>query len=208
MKHDFPQYSDNFWRMRNGKPSASCAGRLVTPTGKESTQLSDYATELAGDMYAGQSLNQFNGNAFTDRGTELEEEARLDYSMTNQVSVEEIGMFSDSLQRWIASPDGCVGKDGLVEIKVLKPVNHIKALIEYNETGKVPSTYIPQLQMQLLISGRKWNDLFLYNPDLPSLTIRQYPDKAFFTVLRRQLKKVITERNLILEKLKSIGEIQ
>ena len=203
MRHEFEQYSDEFWRLRNGKPSASCASKLVTSTGKESTQLDEYAVELAGDLFAGHSLNAFMGNSFTVRGTELENDARLDYSMTNQVTVDEVGMFTDSLMRYVASPDGCIGKDGLLEIKVLKPVNHINTLIKYQETGVTPETYIQQTQMQLLISGRKWNDLFFFNPDLPSLEIRQYPDKAFFTVLRRQLKKVIVERNIILEKLKS-----
>ena len=198
------QYSDEWWACRNGKPSASCASKLVTSTGKESTQLDEYAAELAGDLFAGHSLNTFMGNSFTERGTELENDARLDYSMTNQVVVDEVGMFSDSLIRYIASPDGCIGKDGLLEIKVLKPSNHIKTVCAYYENGIIPKTYIPQIQMQLLVSKRKWADLCLFNPDLPGLTVRQYPDKEFLKVLRRQLKAVEVQRNIYLEKLRKI----
>ena len=204
MIHQFEQYSDDWWLCRNGKPSASCASKLVTTTGKESTQLDDYAAELAGDLFAGHSLNTFMGNSYTDRGTELESLARADYELNNQVAVDEVGMFSDSLIRYIASPDGCIGKDGLLEIKVLKPSNHIKTVCAYYDDGIIPKTYIPQIQMQLLISKRKWVDLCFFNPDLPILVIRQYPDSVFLKTLSRQLKAVEVQRNLYLEKLKSI----
>ena len=204
MIHEMPQYSPGWWAMRNGKPSASCANRLITPKGAESSQLDDYAAGLAGEKFAGHTLNGFMGNAYTKRGKEVEAEAREEYQMTNQVTVVEIGMFTDSLQRYVVSPDGCVGKDGLLEAKVLKPEHHIKLVCDYYDNGIMPTEYIPQTQMQLMVSRKKWVDLYYYNTDLPDLTLRQYPDKNLFTVLRRQLKAVEVKRNMYYEKLKSM----
>ena len=199
-----PQYSDEWWVVKNGNPSASGADRLVTPGGVESSQLDGYAAGLAGEKFAGHTLTDFMGTVYTKRGKELEDEARHDYQINNQVSVKEIGMFTDSLMRYVVSPDGCIKSDGLLEIKILKPEHHIKVVCDYYDSGTFPREYIPQTQMQLLISKRKWVDLYYYNTDLPSLTVRQYPDKKFLTVLRRQLKVVEVQRNIYLEKLRSI----
>ena len=193
------QYSDKWWAARLGKPSASCASRLVTSTGEISSQTEDYAVELANDLYAGKVVDAWSGNKYTKNGTETEQEARADYSMEYQATIEEVGMFTDTLMRWVASPDGCIGKDGLLEIKCLSAKVHTKTLFRYNQTGMAPPDYISQIQMQLLLSGRKWADLFLYHPDLPSLRLRQYPDKVFFKTLRKQLKAIEVQRNIYLE---------
>ncbi|MFV9616130.1 MAG: hypothetical protein ACNYZG_09245, partial [Gammaproteobacteria bacterium] len=90
------------------------------------------------------------------------------------------------------------------EFKCLIAKEHIKVLLQYEKYGTTPGEYVAQTQGELLVSGRKWNDLRFYHPDLPGLTIRQFPDRVFFKVLRSQLKAVIFERNVILEKLKSM----
>lgn len=59
-----------------------------------------------------------------------------------------------------ASPDGFVidrttGLLGTIEIKCLRTSNHLYEIIK---TDEVPSKYIPQIQMQLWISGRDFCD--------------------------------------------------
>ncbi len=200
--YDFEQYSEQWWLARLGKASASNAKKLVTSTGGVSKQMSDYAIELACNLHAGKDLNEWEGNQHTERGHELEDLGRADYQMLAQVEVSEVGMFTDDMGRWVASPDGVIGDDGLLEIKCLSPKVHAKALMYYRKNKKPPTDYIPQLQMQMFIAEKEWCDLYLYSPDLPCLVIHQPRDNAFIKTLELQLKAVDAERNIVLKMLK------
>lgn len=204
--HLFKQYSDEWWATRLGKPSASCASKLITSTGAESKSLEPYAIELGADLYAGKSLNTFTGNEHTAYGTETEEEARLEYQLLTQQVVTEIGMVTDNLSRYLASPDGVVNKNLLLEIKCLSPKVHVKALMYFEKTGKCPPDYISQTQMQMFVYGAKACDLFLYHADLPSLIIRQTPIPGFSAKLKKQLNKCILQRDLTVKLLNEASE--
>jgi len=185
MQYNFPQYSDEWWSERLGKPSASNGKKLVTSTGLPSKQMEDYAIDLAADMHAGEVVDKWDGNSATRRGTELEPEARSFYEFSSGNDVVEVGMFSD--MGAIASPDGCIGDDGLLEIKCLSGRNHIKTQLYYKAKGVPPTSYIAQVQMQMLISKRSWVDLLFFHPLLPSLTIRVYPDAKVVAGLKAQI---------------------
>jgi len=193
---DCIQYEPEWWAARLGKPSASSAKKLVTGTGKPSAQVKDYAVNLANALYAGKDLEAIEPTEWMARGTEMEAEARTYYEMERGVDVEEVGMFTDDDETMIASPDGVVG-DGLLEIKCLKPTNHTKAILG----AKIPSDYIPQLQMQLFISGKQWNDLLFYCPSLPSRIFRVEPDQKMFEALAAQIIVCIDQRDVVLGKL-------
>lgn len=75
-----------------------------------------------------------------------------------------------AIERAGASPDGMVGEDGLVELKVPEPRTHIRYVLG----GVVPPKYIPQMMWQMACTGRKWNDFVSYDPrmiDGPDLFI-------------------------------------
>jgi hypothetical protein len=197
---DCEQYSDTWWTLRCGKPSASCAKKLVTSTGAASKQMADYAIELANALYAGKEVDAWDGNSATQRGTALEPLARMAYELDNGVDVQEVGMFTDDLEQFIASPDGVIG-DGLLEIKNLTGKNHTKALMYYAKNMRIPTDYVPQLQMQLFVSGKAFVDIFFHHPDLPCLTIRQFSDPAIVAGLKSQLAAVLAERDRIHQQL-------
>ena len=202
---DIPQYEPEWWENRNGKPSASNAKKLVTSTGQPSKSAKDYATYLAGCLFYGQDIDKWEGNKFTDRGTDTEAEARNYYSWTKGVDVVEVGSFTDDLEQFISSPDGIILLDkGLLEIKVLKPVNHINALLYCKKNKKPPPLYVPQCQMSLFVSGYDYLDLEFYNPGLPALIMRITPDEKVITGLKAQLAVCLAERNLVLTELESM----
>jgi len=198
---DCIQYEPDWWSARLGKPSASCAKMLVTSTGAISKQMADYAIDLANALFAGKPVDQWEGNSATQRGTDLEPEARAAYEFLSGNDVIEIGSFTDDAERYIASPDGCIGDNGLLEIKNLSGKNHSKALMYYLKHKKPPPDYIPQLQMQLLVAERDYCDFFLHHPDLPCLVIRQYRDDKIMVPLISQLEACIDERDSVLQKL-------
>lgn len=195
--HEIEQGCEEWLNLRAGMPTGTGAKKLVTSQGKESKSLPDYALELAGDLFAGKKLDAFEGNIWTDRGTELEDSARSLYEMVKDCEVQEIGFCTDDSDRWGMSPDGFVNDDGLVEFKCLKATNHIKAIMYHKKNHKAPTDYVAQVQMQMFVSGRKWCDLVFFHPDLPELIIRVDADLDFHRVLEVQLKAVIVERDNI-----------
>ena len=198
------QYSDEWWAFRLGKPSSSSFSKLITSKGVASKSMVPYAQKLAGDLFAKEETDPWGGNKYTDKGHEVEPEARAYYSMMNDIEVTQVGSISDDMQQWLCSPDGLVGDHGILEIKCL-PKLHMAALLYYNKHRRAPTDYIAQTQGQLLITGRKWVDLLYYHPKLPKITIRMIPDATIHAGLREQLKACIIERNLTLNILKEFA---
>lgn len=99
-------------------------------------------------------------NADMERGNELEPLARDMYFLQTGNEVEEVGFVE--LSKYVgASPDGLVGKDGLLEIKSPRNNTHFDFIL--NE--KIKSIYIWQMQMQMYVIDRKWCDFASYNPN-------------------------------------------
>jgi len=99
-----------------------------------------------------------------NHGNDYEGEAMLKYQ-------EVTGRKVDYTQNFIAkgdwvggTPDGYVGKDGLIEVKCpFNGGNHLKAFLDgeiYNQE------YVYQMQGYMWITGRKWCDFVTYDPDL------------------------------------------
>jgi putative phage-type endonuclease len=203
INREFEQGTPEWVSARIGRPTASNASRLITSTGAASESMRAYAEEMAGDVVAGEAVNQWSGNGYTEYGHEMEEEARLAYELRTGHEVEQVAFIEDDLQRCLASPDGIVGDNGLVEIKNL-PKKHIAALLYYEKNGTIPTDYRAQLQMQLLVSGRDWVDMFYYSQKLPSLLVRIEPDPKLQAALKEQINAVIIERDRIVEILRNM----
>ena len=70
------------------------------------------------------------------------------------------------------SPDGLVGKDGLIEIKSRRPKKHLQTII----AGTVPAENMAQIQAGLLVSGRDWCDYISYCGGMRPWIKRVEPD--------------------------------
>ena len=202
INRDIIQGSDEWFAAKVGKPSASNASKLITSTGLPSKSMKAYAQTLGGELYAGRSIDPFQGTTSTEYGNETEEESRLAYGMLKNIDVEQVAFIEDNLQQYIISPDGLPGDAGLVELKN-KPKHHITTLLYFKKNGKIPPDYIAQLQMQLFVSGREWVDIFYYSRFLPWLCVRITPDEKIITGLKSQLQSCLAERNLVLAELRS-----
>jgi putative phage-type endonuclease len=103
-------------------------------------------------------------NAAMLHGIETEPEARSAYVFYYDADVEETGIvLHPSIQRTHASPDGLVGKDGLVEIKCPNSATHLDFLL----TEAIPDKYIVQMLWQMACTGRAWCDFASYDPRFP-----------------------------------------
>lgn len=200
--HECEQSSETWHGYRAGLPTASEFSKLITSKGEPSKQMAEYAMQLAAEAYAGKPLDRWSGNQWTERGNELEQQARAWYSLVTDQDVSEVGFVTDDLVTYGCSPDGLIGENGTCEFKCLAAKNHVKVLTYYKKFKKSPTDYVAQCQGEMFVCEREWNDLVFFHPDLPSIIIRQEPIQAVFTGLEAQLKAVIAERNIILNTIK------
>jgi putative phage-type endonuclease len=178
-----PQRSPEWFAARLGVPSASNFAKVITPGGKRSTQVEGYLNRLVADIITGRSEQQEPSEAM-QRGTELEPEARAYYELIAG-PVEEVG-FCIHDDGFGCSPDGVVG-EGLLEIK--SPLAHTQ--IEYLREGVIPSTYIPQVQGQMLVMDKPWCDFLSYHPDMKPLLVRVNRDEQYCSLLHQALKELV-----------------
>lgn len=155
---------------------------MAAPRSGESAGRKNLRAKLVAERMTGKPQDSFTGTAM-QWGTDTEPLARAAYEMEKGVLVDEIGFVKHARLKWAgASPDGLVGKDGLVEIKCPNTATHIEYLIE----RKPPRKYLLQMHWQMACASRGWCDFVSFDPRMP---------------LEHQLMCVRVERdeNLILE---------
>lgn len=155
--HTMEQRSPEWYAIRKGRMTASEA-QCISANGKG---LETYVYKIVVSSITGREPDAFNGNRHTERGNELEPDARLSYELIRDVTIEQVG-FVEEDEFVGCSPDGLVGTDGGVEIKCPDDVKFFKLLIG---AEKPDEEYIWQCQMILLVTGREWIDLCFYNPN-------------------------------------------
>lgn len=192
------QGTEQWFADRLGIPTASCATKVLAK-GKGKTRYS-YMMELLADRMMFDAGNKFQGNADTERGTELEPEARALYAFENDVEPEQVGFITDDDRTAGASPDSLVGANGLIEIKAKIAHIHLPVLL----TNKVPTEHLPQVQMQIWIAEREWCDFVSYCPGLPLVTIRVNRDEAKIKEIAEEIKKFNDELSDLEAKLRSM----
>lgn len=174
--HKMEQQSEEWFSIKKGKMSASYAQQI----GNCGKGLETYIMQIISDKFStGEREDLISKDV--ERGNELEPIARGYYEMENGVEVMEVG-FVEYNEYCGCSPDGLVGDDGGIEIKCPNDSNYFKILM----TDQIDSKYMWQIQMNLLITGRKWWDFIAYNPNFKRLFYvkRVFPNMSMQSDLR------------------------
>jgi len=188
-RYDITQGLPEWHEIRKGKFTASTISKLFM--GKTTQGYSDAIYKVAMERLSGKIPEGYS-NAAMLRGIEMEPQAMAAYEIEYLTLVNEVGFVEKD--DWAGcSPDGLVDDDGMIQIKCPAYNTHIGYLI----TEQVPKDYYHQMQMELWVTGRKWNDFVSYHPDLPMYVERLYPDKELFG-------KIETEINIAKEKVEEI----
>jgi hypothetical protein len=164
---DFEQYSEDWWSARRGVPTASGFGKLLTPTGKPSTQAKGYMYSLIAECVTPEDEERFEPTEWMERGKLLEEEARDWYSMRQGKAVEQVGFILNDDGIAGCSPDGLISDDCGLEVKCPKASTHVGYLLN----GKLPPIYAPQVHGSMWVTGfSKW--IFIsYHPAFRPLVV-------------------------------------
>jgi hypothetical protein len=167
------QRTEEWFRARMGMPTASMFGVVMARSGNESKGRLSYLRKLAGEILTGIPMESYS-NDDMERGREQEPEILARYAFEHDVEVEPCGFIKSGKKG--CSPDGLIGKDGMVQIKSAAP--HV--MIEILLSGKVPAKHLPQCQGELWVAERKWTDLVIgSSPRLPLFVARLERDQTY-----------------------------
>ena len=188
------QRTAEWFAARCGRVTASRVADVMARTKSgPSASRANYAAQLVCERLTGTVEAGFTTVAM-QRGTELEPVARDCYSFETGLEVIETGFIvHPTIEMAGASPDGLIGTDGLVEIKVPGTAKHIASL-----TGaSIDGGYIKQMQWQMACTGRQWCDFVSYSDQLPlemQLHIRRVErDDELIAEMEREIAAFLDE---------------
>jgi hypothetical protein len=155
---DLIQGSDEWMQIRKGHPTASNFDRIITAkTGELSKSSRDYIRELIGECFCPE-FQYFTGNKFTERGKELEPEARDAFAAETGLAVHQVGFCLSDDGVSGCSPDGLIMENGIyvagVEIKCPSPKVHVGYVLD----GVLPDDYKQQVHGSMAVTGlNEWH---------------------------------------------------
>lgn len=200
MKEHFEisQGTEEWNQIRCGRFTASVIPTLFM---KESTKgYQDAIKRIAYERTAGRPVESFKSEWMT-RGNELEAAAIEEYQATEFCDVVRIGFVE--VDEWCGcSPDGYVREDGMIQVKCPK----WNTFFDYRTIADIDKDYIIQCQTEMLFSGRKWNDLYIYDPYLESKKFRILPDEAMQLDILARIEKAKGEVESLMREICAKGQ--
>lgn len=198
------QGSEDWLASRIGMVTASRIADVIAKTTKgDSASRANYRAQLVAERMTGQAQESYSNGAM-EWGIAQEPYARVAYELDKNVMVEEVGFVPHPrIARSGASPDGCVGELGLVEIKCPNTATHIGYLL----AGQPPVKYIPQMAWQIICTGRAWCDFVSYDPRMPEpeqyFSVRYTPTEDYLKTLEVEVERFDAEIEAMICQLKA-----
>lgn len=161
IRTDIIQGGDQWHAARLGKITGSGFAKLVGTAAAKEKYIYDKASEIV-------TRSRCDGDEYTNihmqRGNEYESIARVKYILDTLNDVQEVGIVEYD-DYTACSPDGLVGDDGIIEIKVLDSNNHFKQILKISSKGiqAIPKDHLLQMQFNMFVCNRQWCDYVLYN---------------------------------------------
>lgn len=176
------QGSDEWHAMRCGLLTASEMKLIITPTLKIASNDKERAHlyELAAQRITRHVEPQWVSDDML-RGMSDEVDARILYSEKRE-PVQDGGFITNSKWGFTIgySPDGLVGKPGLIEVKSRRQKYQAQTIIENVAADRcttIPPDFAIQCQTGLAVSEREWLDFISYCGGMPMVIIRVWPDE-------------------------------
>jgi putative phage-type endonuclease len=196
------QRSEEWFRARLGSLGSSRVHEALAKnkSGGESAGRIRVRSDLARERMTGVFIPGYKSFAML-QGTEREPDARAAYreqlnagKFGKTIEIEQIALVRHPRLRWAhASPDGLIGKDGILELKCPEAHTHEDTLL----TQAVPDAYLKQAHWQMACTGRKWVDYVSWNPDWPEpmqLFVRRIKrDDAIIRKMETEIEVFLTE---------------
>jgi predicted phage-related endonuclease len=138
--------------------------------GNPSAKRKNYMTDLLAERLTSVSTRHYVTPAM-QWGMDTEAEAKLVYQeMTGHELLPAEFILHPTIGNFGATPDGFIGKDGLLEVKCPTTAT----FVEWRLAGVVPEEHQPQMTVQLLCSDREWVDFFAYDPRIKDRKLNHF----------------------------------
>lgn len=171
--------------LKNGKPSSE-------RTSLQKAILAERLTGIAVPHYVSPEMKW---------GTENEPHAKSAYEVeTGELIVPCATIDHPTIEFLAATPDGLVGRDGLIETKCPKTETHITWML----AGVVPEQHKPQMLLQIACTGRNWVDFVSFDP-----RVREASRQLFirrFEPTREQVEEVEAAARVFLDEVQAMFE--
>jgi len=154
VKEQMIQGSEEWLDVRRGRPTASQFSRILTPAKCQmAAGRFEYMDELIAECFWPEFV-EFEGNRWTDRGTELEPDARAAFADLSGAEVQEVGFVTRDDELVGCSPDGLLldtggGYCAGLELKCPAPRKHV----QYVRGGKLPQEHKCQVHGGMAVTG-------------------------------------------------------
>ena len=134
----------------------------------------DYAFRVAVERISGAPLDEGFSTWAMKRGNELEPEARAWVEVKLGIFVDVAGFVTTDDEKFGASADGFIDKDGGLEIKCLVDPGRIRNVILSDDI----SEFMDQIQGGMWLTGRKWWQFALFCPALEKIGLQLYTKRV------------------------------
>lgn len=167
---DMIQGSEEWFRARAGRSTASRFAKILTPGGKLSAQADDLARVLARESVMADP-QEWSGNKYTDWGNDHEPSARNAFAEQTGAIVHTVGFCTNNANPVLGcSPDGLVfdpaGRyTAGLEIKCPTIDTLVGWLVG---PGGIPNEYLPQVHGSMVVTGlRRWEFVGYHPGNVP-----------------------------------------
>jgi len=185
---DVEQGTDEWFTARLGLFTASNFSKVLSPTGKPSTQVKDLINNLVAEKLTGEREETFKSSAM-QRGNDLEGEALEFVNFSQGYNFEPVG-FCDSENGYGCSPDALDQEKKIgLELKCPLAKTHVK----YLRSGKLPNEYFSQVQGSMMVTGYDSWVFVSYHPLMKPFILVVERDEDYINGLRELLIKNAVE---------------
>ena len=163
------QQGDEWTKIRIGRITGSQLGKVASyltrasgskKAGDSSAERDKYKRQTIAERLTGTATNNYVSESMK-WGTNYEDEARVFYEGYTNSFVDRVNfVVHPDLPNFGSSPDGLIGKDGVLEIKCPESVTHLQYLTE----AILPVEYVPQVVGEVMCTGRDFVDFVSYDP--------------------------------------------
>jgi len=196
---DFDQGTPEWFAARAGKIGGTGISKVVTSTGKRSTQRKTYLYTLAGEIITGEKASSYS-NQYMKNGLLNEEQTRMEFQLEMMKQVEEVaGIINNKYPGVFVSPDGLIiGEKAGLELKSVIPATQAK----YLDKDVLPTEYKLQVQMSLMVSEFERWYFCSHCPGMPIFTKVVHRDEELIAAIKKEVRLFVKELNELVKKIK------
>ena len=201
--HRVDQGTAEWYKLRLGIPTASMFHKIVTPTGKLSTQAAEYRYRLIAERLLQDTMDQMPQVEWVDRGKAIQPQAEAQFSLVNDVELEPGGFVTTDDGRLGCSPDALILRPSSaqpVEIKCPAPWTQIGYLLD-----GPGDHYRPQVQGQLLVGNFDVAHFYSYHPQMPACHVLTQRDNNYIKLLSSALWEFCDRLDADTERARALG---